>query len=121
MELKQEDIQEKFIRSRGKGGQNVNKVATCVQLKHLPTGVSVKCDTYRSQKKNRDAAYILLQEKLDNIEAKKLAKEKSDKEKVKRQNRRKPKALKEKILKNKKIQSEKKSMRKKPAISDSSS
>jgi len=47
--LREEDILEKFIRSGGHGGQNVNKVATCVYLKHLPSGVEVKCQQERSQ------------------------------------------------------------------------
>jgi len=113
MRIKSEDIEEKFIRSRGKGGQNVNKVATCVQLKHIPTGLRVRCDVYRTQKKNRELALQLLNEKIEKKEQEKINKEKSAFEKVRRQNRKKPKALKEKILKDKKIVSDKKSLRKK--------
>ena len=46
--IREEDIVERFIRSRGHGGQNVNKVSTCVYLKHLPTGIEVKCQQERS-------------------------------------------------------------------------
>jgi len=49
----EKDIEEKFIRSSGHGGQNVNKTATCVYLKHLPTGIEVKCMKDRSQSINR--------------------------------------------------------------------
>lgn len=49
----EKDIEEKFIRSSGHGGQNVNKTATCVYLKHRPTGIEVKCMTDRSQSINR--------------------------------------------------------------------
>ena len=45
----EKDIEESFVRSGGKGGQNVNKVATCVYLKHLPTGTEVKCSKARTQ------------------------------------------------------------------------
>ena len=45
----EKDIVEKFIRSSGKGGQRVNKVSTCVYLKHLPTKIEVKCQKERSQ------------------------------------------------------------------------
>lgn len=49
----EKDLEEKFIRSAGHGGQNVNKTATCVYLKHVPTGIEVKCMKDRSQSVNR--------------------------------------------------------------------
>lgn len=51
--IREKDIEEKFIRSSGHGGQNVNKTSTCVYLKHIPTGIEVKCMTDRSQSVNR--------------------------------------------------------------------
>ncbi|MCX7634904.1 MAG: peptide chain release factor-like protein [Syntrophales bacterium] len=59
------DLRETFVRSSGPGGQNVNKVATCVQLVHLPTGLTVRCSRERSQALNRFLARRLL---LDRIE-----------------------------------------------------
>ncbi|MCC6347346.1 MAG: peptide chain release factor-like protein [Nitrospirales bacterium] len=47
------DLEEKFVRSSGKGGQHVNKTSTCVHLRHLPTGLEVKCMQDRSQSVNR--------------------------------------------------------------------
>lgn len=47
------DIEEKFIRSSGKGGQHVNKASTCVYIRHLPTGIEIKCMKDRSQSVNR--------------------------------------------------------------------
>ena len=58
------DIAEKFIRSSGKGGQKVNKTSTCVYLKHIPTGVEVKCMINRSQSINRFLARRQLIEKI---------------------------------------------------------
>lgn len=49
----EKDIEEKFVRSSGKGGQKVNKTSTCVYLKHVPTGIEVKCMKDRSQSINR--------------------------------------------------------------------
>lgn len=112
IEIIDKDIVEKFVHSRGKGGQNVNKVATCVYLKHIPTGISVKCDVYRSQAMNRELAKLLLAQKIRKEEEDILNRNISEEQKIKRQNRKRPYALKEKILKDKKMNSEKKKIRK---------
>lgn len=51
--IRESDLEEEFIRSSGAGGQNVNRVATCVRLKHKPTGLEVKTQKSRSQSLNR--------------------------------------------------------------------
>lgn len=51
--LRESDLDESFIRSGGPGGQNVNRSATCVRLRHLPTGLEVKMQKTRSQGLNR--------------------------------------------------------------------
>jgi protein subunit release factor B len=53
LEIHERDIEEKFIHSSGKGGQKVNKASTCVYLKHIPTGIEVKCMRERNQSLNR--------------------------------------------------------------------
>lgn len=58
------DVRCSFMRSRGPGGQNVNKRATAVRLEHLPSGLVVSCDTHRSQARNRSAAWQRLQDQL---------------------------------------------------------
>ena len=63
--IQEKDIEEKFIRSSGHGGQNVNKTSTCVYLKHLPTGIEVKCMKDRSQSINR---FLARRELLKRIE-----------------------------------------------------
>ena len=60
------DIEEKFIRSGGAGGQKVNKTSTCVHLKHIPTGLAVKVQKSRSQGLNRFYARRQLCELLEN-------------------------------------------------------
>ena len=49
----EKDIEEKFVRSSGRGGQKVNKTSTCVYLRHIPTGFEIKCMKERSQSLNR--------------------------------------------------------------------
>jgi protein subunit release factor B len=51
--IREKDIEEKFVRSSGSGGQKVNKASTCVYLKHIPTGIEIKCMRERSQSLNR--------------------------------------------------------------------
>jgi protein subunit release factor B len=51
--IHEKDIEEKFIRSSGSGGQKVNKTSTCVYLKHIPTGIEIKCMRERNQSLNR--------------------------------------------------------------------
>ncbi|MDE0292151.1 MAG: peptide chain release factor-like protein [Candidatus Dadabacteria bacterium] len=62
--IREEDIEETFTRSSGPGGQNVNKLATCVHLRHRPSGISVKVMRERSQALNRFLARRSLAEKI---------------------------------------------------------
>jgi protein subunit release factor B len=106
--IREEDIVEKFIRSGGHGGQNVNKVATCVYLKHLPTGTEVKCQQERFQSLNRYLARRIL---TDKIEAAVLGKESEEEQriaKIRRQKRKRSKRAKEKMLVDKHRVAEKK-------------
>ncbi len=105
------DLEEKFIRSAGPGGQNVNKTATCVYLRHKPTGIEVKCQKERAQAVNRIIARTWLVEKIESYIERKKSEEIKRIEKIKRQSRKRPKKLKERILREKKIISEKKKSR----------
>ena len=51
--LREQDLEEKFVRSSGPGGQRVNKTSSCVYLRHGPTGLQVKMQQERSQRLNR--------------------------------------------------------------------
>lgn len=64
--LKDEDLEEQFVRGSGPGGQSVNKTSNCVVLRHKPTGTIVKCQKTRSLDENRKIARKLLITKLDN-------------------------------------------------------
>lgn len=63
--VREEDLEERFVRSSGSGGQHVNKNATCVQLRHRPTGIQVSCMRERSQSINRFLARRELLERLE--------------------------------------------------------
>lgn len=111
--VREEDIVERFIRSGGPGGQNVNKTSTCVYLKHLPTGLEVKCQRQRSQLLNRSLARHILLSKIEHKIQDDNLQRQSFKAKVMRRNRQKPKGLKIKILEGKRRQGEKKLGRRK--------
>ncbi|ATU05624.1 peptide chain release factor 1 [Candidatus Gracilibacteria bacterium HOT-871] len=75
IDIKEEDVEMKFTRSSGAGGQHVNKTDSAVQLKHIPTGIMVFCQDGRSQHKNREKARAILRSKLYAYEEEKRARE----------------------------------------------
>lgn len=110
--IKESDLIEKFILGSGSGGQKINKTSSCVYLKHLPTGIEIKCQQDRSRDLNR---YHARQDLCEKIEEQTLQ-EKSEKqqkiEKIRRQKRRRSRKAQEKVLASKKKRSEVKSLRK---------
>lgn len=110
------DLDESFIRASGPGGQNVNKVATGVYLKHIPTGIEVKCFGSRSQALNRFHARRILVSKIEVQFLGRKSEERMRIEKIRRQKRKRSKRAKEKMLAVKKLHSKKKSFRRKPIM-----
>ena len=107
------DLKERFILGSGKGGQKVNKTASCVYLKHLPTGIEVKCQQERSRELNRYLARRELCEKIAYEIHQEKTKKRREMEKIRQQKKRRSRRLKQKILEDKKKHSEVKKMRKK--------
>ena len=109
--IREDDLKESFVTSQGKGGQNVNKVSTCVMLVHRPTGVSVKCQETRQQGLNRYISRRLL---LDKIEERKngfVAARRAEIEKIRRQKRKRSRRAKDRMLADKSLHSQKKALR----------
>jgi len=109
--IREADIVERFIRSSGPGGQNVNKTSTCVYLKHIPTGIEVKCQRERSQALNRYLARQLLLKKIEMSILGNLSEERQRIEKIRRQKRRRSARAKLKMLEKKRRHSQKKLLR----------
>lgn len=109
--IRREDVIESFVRSSGPGGQNVNKTATCVYLKHLPTGIEVKCGAERAQGRNRRRAWLILCAKVSGRRSQEASLRRQAVEKVRRRNRLKPLHLKKKILEAKRLHARKKRAR----------
>jgi protein subunit release factor B len=106
------DIEEQFIRGGGKGGQKINKTSSTVLLKHLPTGIEVRCQKHREQSKNRLSAYKLLIQKIDERVRGKASLQAQKIFKLKKQKQKRSKRAKEKMLALKKSHSEIKTNRK---------
>ena len=111
MGIREEDLTENFIRGSGSGGQKINKTSSCVQLRHAPSGIEIKCQSSRLQSSNRFFARRDLCDKLEELKLGAQSRRKQEQEKIRRQKRRRSRRAKDRMLEGKHKQSEKKVLR----------
>ena len=96
--IREQELDEQFVRSGGPGGQNVTKVNTCVLLTHRPSGITIRCQEERSQAMNR---FLARRRLADRLEERILGRESARQqaiEKIRRQKRKRSKRAKDKML-----------------------
>ncbi len=109
--VKSDEIAEQFIRGAGAGGQKINKTSSTVVLRHLPTGVEVRCQRERSQSVNRLLAWSELAGKLEWRRAEAANQKQAARELTRRQTRQKSRGQKVRMIETKKHRAKHKSSR----------
>lgn len=109
--VREEDLDENFIRGSGKGGQKINKTASCVQLIHRVSNIEIRCQKTRSQADNRYWARRELCDRIEEIQLGEKSAKQQAVEKIRRQKRRRSRRAKARMLDDKSKQGEKKRLR----------
>ena len=104
-------VEESCVHSSGAGGQNVNKVATCVQLRYAPRNILLKMQEHRTQASNRLAAWKLLAEQLQRLRDRQAEERRSARELKRRQNAQRPRGVKKQFVELKRRQAKRRSDR----------
>lgn len=118
LRVTEDDLVEKFVLGSGSGGQKINKTSSCVYLKHLPTGIEVKCQANRSREMNRFQARHELCDRIEGIRRDKAQAKIDEAEKLRRQNRPLSRRSKQRSVVEKRRTSQKKSLRRSPGRED---
>ena len=105
------DVEERFVRGSGPGGQKINKTSSTVHLRHGPTGVEVRVQRERSQAANRELAWVELCAKLAERTRAQQAARKAEVEKTRRRKRQKSRGQKARMIADKRHQSSAKARR----------
>jgi protein subunit release factor B len=105
------DVEERFIRGSGHGGQKINKTSSCVCLRHSPTGIEVRCQRERSQTVNRELAWMELCAKLAERQRARVAMRQDERQRNLRRHRQKSHGQKVRMIESKKHRASIKSRR----------
>ncbi len=114
LKLEEQDIEEKFILGSGSGGQKINKTASCVWIKHLPSSIIIKCQSSRYRESNRFLARRRLCDRYETLVLNQKSTQQKAIEKLKRQKRKRSKRAKAKILADKAHRAGVKKLRQRP-------
>ncbi len=114
----EDDLVEKFIRGTGHGGQKINKTSSTVYLKHVPSGIEIKCQAGRSQAMNRHIARLELCEQLTERRRQASLARKKVRARNRKLNRRPSKAQTQRRLDAKRQRTERKESRRRPGAND---
>ena len=109
--VKPDEIEERFVRGSGAGGQKINKTSSTVELRHAPTGVEVRCQRERSQATNRALAWQELAGRLESRARSAVSAAKAERELARRQTRQKSRGQKRRMVAAKKHRAKIKSTR----------
>ena len=109
--IRESDLEESFILGSGAGGQKINKTASCVQLRHRPSGIDIKCQRSRSRELNRFLARRELCDRLEERVRGAASLRQQAAERIRRQKRRRSRRQQARMLADKRHQSNKKTMR----------
>jgi protein subunit release factor B len=104
-------VEESFTHSGGAGGQNVNKVATCVQLRYVPANILIKMQEHRTQAQNRLEAWKLLATQLQRNRDRIAAERRAARELKRRQNAQRPRGVKRQFVEHKRHQAKRRANR----------
>lgn len=115
LNILEDDLREQFVIGSGRGGQHLHKTASCVNLFHVPTEISIKCQQSRSRESNRYYARVRLCERIETLTLKEKSKKQQEIEKIRRQKRRRSAKAKQKMLQQKHRRSDIKETRKSPS------
>jgi peptide chain release factor len=109
--VRPEEVEERFVRGAGAGGQKINKTSSTVALRHHPTGVEVRIQEQRSQAQNRERAWVVLAEKMETRRAESEAARQADREQARRRARQKSRRQKARMVAGKRHRAKIKSAR----------